>query len=77
MTEQFKTMKEYQADIKRRYPLGVPWNTPYEDFCQHYYNFDVIAQDYGLKQEATNTRPIQTKPSKPILTYKKVVTNYF
>jgi hypothetical protein len=70
-------MKEYQADIKRRYPLGVPWNTPYEDFCQHYYNFDVIAQDYGLKQEAANNQSIKRRTSKPTMTFKKVLTNYF
>lgn len=70
MTQQFKTMKQYQDDIKRRYPLGVPWNTPYEAFCQHYYNFDVIAREYGLQRE-DNNRPFRTKPkiiiTKPIV----------
>jgi hypothetical protein len=76
MTFPFKNLKEYQADIKRRHPLGVPWVTPYEAFCQHYYNFDVIAREYGLQRE-DNNRPLKTKP-KVIITKPIVKTNdYF
>jgi hypothetical protein len=63
MAANFSTLKEFQADIKKRYPLGVPWITPYEAFCQHYYNFAVIAEDYGLVDKSlVNHRPIRVAP---------------
>ena len=75
MAQQFETMKQYQADIKRRFPVGVPWITPYEAFCQHHYNFDVIAQDYGLKREVPNAQPVEMRPSKPIVVSHRPASN--
>jgi len=63
MAAKFETIKAYQADIKKRYPLGVPWVTPYEQFCQHHYNFAVIAEDYGLTDKSLeNHRPVRVTP---------------
>ena len=62
MAAKFETLKEYQADISKRYPLGVPFITPYEHFCRHHYNFAVIAEDYGLSDKSLeNHRPIRVK----------------
>ena len=63
----FDTIAEYQADIKRRFPEGVPWITPYEQFCRVYYNFETIARDYGLSEAKENTRPIRQAPIKPAI----------
>ncbi len=63
MMSKFNSIAEYQSDIKRRYPLGVPFITPYEAFCRHHYNFDVIARDYELQPD-DNSRPIRIAPFK-------------
>ena len=76
MTAQYQTIKEYQAQIKKNFPFGVPWVTPYEAFCQHHYNFDVIAQEYGLKAVlGTNTRHLERMPSKSIIAPRKFINN--